>query len=65
MHSFTDEVSLTQRQSTTDWCTGTRCPLRIQRIDIEGQVNGGVVTDVSESHFNNATDTMTSRGQRC
>lgn len=65
MHSFTDEVSLSQRQSTTDWCTGTRCPLRIQCIDIEGQVDWGIVTDVSESHFDNATDTMTSRGKRC
>ena len=63
MHSLTDEVSLTQRQSTTDWCTGTRCPLRIQRIDIKGQVNGSIVTNVSESHFDNASDTVTSRKQ--
>lgn len=57
--TLTDEVALTQSQAATDWGTGAGSPLRVQRIDVEREVDGSIIANVSESHLDNATDAVT------
>lgn len=59
MDALADEVALTQGQATTHRGTSAGCPLGVQRIDVEREVDGGIVANVSESHLDNATDTVT------
>mgnify|MGYP005988308413 CR=1 FL=1 len=56
-----DEVTLTQSQTTTDGGTGTGSPHGVEGVDVEGQVDGSVGTDVSEGHLDNAANTVTSK----
>ena len=59
MDALADEIALTQGQTTTHRGTSAGCPLGVQRIDIEREVDGGIIANVSESHLDHTTDTVT------
>ena len=58
VHTFTDEIALAQGQPATDWGSGAGGPLRIQRVHIKGEVDGSVSANVTESHFDDTTDSV-------
>lgn len=58
VHALADEISLAESQTAADGCAGAGCPHGVEGIDVKGQMDGGVVSDVSEGHLDNAADTM-------
>lgn len=63
MDSFADVVTFAKGKAATDGSTGAGSPHGIKGIDIEGQVDGGVGTNVGEGHFDNATNAVASTSQ--
>lgn len=62
MNTLTNEVSLAERQAPADWSSSAGRPLRVQRVDVEGQVNGGVASNMSQGHFDHASDSISEIG---
>ena len=62
MNTLTNEVSLAERQAPADWSSSAGRPLRVQRVDVEGQVDGGVASNVSQGHFDHASDSISEIG---
>lgn len=59
VHALADKVTLSESKTASDGCTGAGSPHGVKSIDIEGQVNGSVVTDVSESHLDDTANAVT------
>ena len=57
-HALADVVALAQRQAAAHGRAGAGRPLRIQRVDVEGQVDGRVGADVAERHLHDAADAV-------
>lgn len=58
VHTLADEVTLAQRQSTTHRGTRARRPLRVQRVDVERQVDRRVIANVRQGHFDHAANAV-------
>ena len=58
MHALGDVVAFPQGQAAAHGGAGAGRPLGIQGVDVEGEVDGGVVADVSEGHFHDSADTV-------
>lgn len=58
VHTLADEVSLAKSQSPTHGGSSARCPLRIERIDVKRQMDGCVVSNVSERHLDDTADSV-------
>lgn len=56
--AFSDEVSLTQSQTTTNGSAGAGCPHGVERVNVEGQVDGSVATDPTKSHVHDLANTV-------
>ena len=61
MHTLGDIIALAQRQAAADGGACAGRPLRIQAVDVEGQVDGRVGADVPERHFHHAADAVSAR----
>lgn len=61
MHALADEVALAQGQAAAHGGAGAGRPLGVQAVDVEGEMDGRVVADVGEGHFDNAADTVSSQ----
>jgi hypothetical protein len=59
VHAFADEVTLAESEATADGCAGAGSPHGVEGIDVEGEVDGGVVANVSEGHLDDAANTVT------
>lgn len=53
-----DIVTLAQGQAATHGGAGTWGPLGVEGVDVEAEVDGGVVADVSKGHLHDATNAM-------
>ena len=58
MHALANEIALAKGESASHGGAGSGSPLRIQTVDIEGKMDGGIVADVAESHFDDAADSV-------
>lgn len=58
MHALGDEVALAQGEAAAHGGAGARCPLGVERVDVEGEVDGGVGADVGECHFHDLADAV-------
>lgn len=59
VNTLADEVAFSECQSPTHWGTSARRPLRVQSINIEGQMDGSIISNMSQRHLNHTTDSMT------
>lgn len=53
-----DEVALAQGQAAADGRAGAGRPLGVEGVDVEGQMDRGVVADVGEGHLDDAADAV-------
>lgn len=58
MHALGNVIALAQCQTSPDRRAGAGRPLRIQRVDIKGQMYGGIVPDVSQGHLHDAANAI-------
>lgn len=58
MHALADEIALAQREAASHGGAGAGGPLRIQGVDVEGEMDGGVVANMGEGHFDDAADSV-------
>ncbi|KFY53514.1 hypothetical protein V496_07524, partial [Pseudogymnoascus sp. VKM F-4515 (FW-2607)] len=58
VHALGDEVALAQGEAAAHGGAGARCPLGVERVDVEGEVDGGVGADVGECHFHDLADAV-------
>jgi hypothetical protein len=58
MYALADKVTLPQRQTAANRCSRARRPHRVERIDVKGQVNRGIVADMCERHFDDTPDSV-------
>jgi hypothetical protein len=59
VYALADEVTFTESKTAADGCTGAGSPHGVEGINIEGQMDGCVVADVSEGHLDDAANTVT------
>jgi hypothetical protein len=59
VNTFTDKITLTKGQTAANGGTGTGSPLGVQGVNVKREMNGSVIANVSKSHLNNTTDTVT------
>lgn len=59
VYALTDKVAFTESETAADGCAGAGSPHGVEGIDIKGQVDGSVVTDVSKGHLDDAANTVT------
>jgi len=60
-----DEVSLTQSQTTTNRCTRARRPHRVERINIERQMNRRVASDPAQRHIHDLANSVPDSVSTC
>lgn len=58
MHTLGDIITLSQCQASSHWRSRARSPLRIQRIDIKGQMDRRIGPDMGQRHLHDTPDTM-------
>lgn len=58
VNRLADVVALAQGQTTTDGGAGGSSPGRVEGVNVEGQVDGGVGTDVGKGHLDDAANTV-------
>lgn len=58
VNGLADVVTLAQGQAATDGGAGGSSPGRVESVNVEGQVNGGVGTDVGKGHLDDAANTV-------
>jgi len=58
MHALGDIIALAERQAAADGGAGAGGPLRIQGVDVEGEVDGGVGADVAEGEGHDVADAV-------
>jgi len=63
MHALGDIIALTEGQAPAYGRAGAGGPLRVEGVDVEGEVDGGVGADVAEGHFHHATNPIPSTCQ--
>lgn len=56
--TLSDVVTLAQCQAAADGGACAGSPLRVEGVDIEAEVDGGVVANVGEGHLHDAADAM-------
>jgi hypothetical protein len=59
VHALCNEISLSQRKTSSHRRSGTRREPRVERINVERQVNRSVRTDPSKRHIHDLANTMT------
>lgn len=63
MDTLGNVIALSEGQAATDGSTGTGRPLRIESVDVKGEVNGRVGPDIFQHELHDATDTISVEGQ--
>lgn len=56
-----DVVTLTEGQTTTDGSASAGSPHGVEGIDVERQVDGGVVANVGKGHLHDAANTVATK----
>ena len=59
MKTFGNVVALAQRQTASNRSAGARGPLRIECVNVEGEVDGGVGANVGECKLHDTADAVT------
>ncbi|KFZ03956.1 hypothetical protein V501_09274, partial [Pseudogymnoascus sp. VKM F-4519 (FW-2642)] len=62
VHALGDVVALAKGEAAADGGPGAGRPLGVEGVDIEGEVDGGVVADVGEGHFHDFADAVSVGG---
>lgn len=58
VNGLADVVTLAEGKATSDGSAGAGSPHGVEGVDVEGQVDGGVVANVGEGHLDDAANAV-------